>query len=178
MVRLSKKAVRKYTKQGYDLDFLQKVQPKGNINFKPDLFYYGGDGYYTVLHVVSFPTKGLPNFWLRDLMQVEGTRAFLSVVPLDSEDLKKRITKAIEEKSSRVSGKRKQMDNQQEFDEIAELTELHRQIQQLNISMKGIYVRLFVVADTEEELQKRVKEIKDKSSAYKMTVLAGELDFE
>ena len=178
MVRLSKKAVRKYTKQGYDLDFLQKVQPKGNINFKPDLFYYGGDGYYTVLHVVSFPTKGLPNFWLRDLMQVEGTRAFLSVVPLDSEDLKKQITKAIEEKSSRVSGKRKQMDNQQEFDEIAELTELHRQIQQLNISMKGIYVRLFVVADTEEGLQKRVKEIKDKSSAYKMTVLAGELDFE
>lgn len=51
MVRLSKKAVRKYTKQGYDLDFLQKVQPKGNINFKPDLFYYGGDGYYTVLHL-------------------------------------------------------------------------------------------------------------------------------
>jgi len=48
MVMLSKKAVRKYTKQGYDLDFLQKVQPKGNINFKPDLFYYGGDGYYTV----------------------------------------------------------------------------------------------------------------------------------
>ncbi len=44
--------------------------------------------------------------------------------------------------------------------------------------MKGIYVRLFVVADTEEGLQKRVKEIKDKSSAYKMTVLAGELDFE
>ena len=39
--------------------------------------------------------------------------------------------------------------------------------------MKGIYVRLFVVADTEEGLQKRVKEIKDKSSAYKMTVLAG-----
>ncbi len=34
MVRLSKKAVRKYTKQGYDLDFLQKVQPKGNINLK------------------------------------------------------------------------------------------------------------------------------------------------
>ena len=57
MVRLSKKAVRKYTKQGYDLDFLQKVQPKGNINFKPDLFYYGGDGYYTVLHVVSFPQR-------------------------------------------------------------------------------------------------------------------------
>ena len=126
MVRLSKKAVRKYTKQGYDLDFLQKVQPKGNINFKPDLFYYGGDGYYTVLHVVSFPTKGLPNFWLRDLMQVEGTRAFLSVVPLDSEDLKKQITKAIEEKSSRVSGKRKQMDNQQEFDEIAELNYIGR----------------------------------------------------
>ncbi len=178
MVMLSNKNIKKYTKEGYDLDLLQRVQPKGNVNFKPDLFYYGGDGYYTIMHVVGYPTEGLGNFWLRDLMQVEGARAFLSVVPLDSEKLKKQITKAIDEKNTRVSGKRKQMDNQQEFDEIAELTKLYRQMQQLNISMKGIYVRLFVTADTEELLQKRVKEIKDKCSAYKMTILAGELDFE
>lgn len=178
MVMLSNKNIKKYTKEGYDLELLQRVQPKGNVNFKPDLFYYGGDGYYTIMHVVGYPTEGLGNFWLRDLMQVEGARAFLSVVPLDSEKLKKQITKAIDEKNTRVSGKRKQMDNQQEFDEIAELTKLYRQMQQLNISMKGIYVRLFVTADTEELLQKRVKEIKDKCSAYKMTILAGELDFE
>ena len=49
MVELSKRLVKKYEQEGYDLDFLQKIQPKGNINFKPDLFYYGGDGYYTVL---------------------------------------------------------------------------------------------------------------------------------
>ena len=105
MVELSKRLVKKYEQEGYDLDFLQKIQPKGNINFKPDLFYYGGDGYYTVLHVVGFPTEGLGNFWLRDLMQIEGTRSVLSVTPEDSEEIKKKITKAISEKETRIQGK-------------------------------------------------------------------------
>lgn len=178
MVSLSKHAVRKYEKEGYDLKFLERVQPKGNMNFKPDLYYYGGDGYYTVLHVLGYPTKGLANFWLRDLMQVKGARAFLSVEPKDSEKIKKQITKAINEKQTRISGKNKQTANQTEFDEIKELNDLYRQIQQLNISLKGIYVRLFVTADTEELLQKRVREIKETCSNYKMSILAGELDFE
>lgn len=178
MVELSKRLVKKYEQEGYDLDFLQKIQPKGNINFKPDLFYYGGDGYYTVLHVVGFPTEGLGNFWLRDLMQIEGTRSVLSVTPEDSEEIKKKITKAISEKETRISGKAKSTDNQQEFDEIRDLNELYRQIQKWNISLKGIYVRIFVTADSKENLRKKQQEIKEKVSNYKLTVLTGELDYE
>ena len=178
MVELSKRLVKKYEQEGYDLDFLQRIQPKGNINFRPDLYYYGGDGYYTVLHIVGFPTEGLENFWLRDLMQIKGTRAVLSVTPEDSEEIKKKISKAISEKETRISGKAKSTDNQQEFDEIRDLNELYRQIQKWNISLKGIYVRIFVTADTKEKLKKKQQEIKEKISNYKLTVLAGELDYE
>ena len=53
---LSLNSQKKWINQGYDLDLLKAIQPQGNLNFKPDRYYYGGDGYYTILHVYEYPT--------------------------------------------------------------------------------------------------------------------------
>lgn len=175
---LSKRQLNHYIQQGYDLDFIAQVQPKGNINFKPDRYYYGGDGYYTVLHLYEYPTKGLANFWLQDLMLIEGTRAFMSVYHEDNRMLKRKLESSISEKETRISGKAKFTENQKEMDEIRDMAQLFREINQENITMLGIYIRIFVTATTIEDLDKKVSEIKDKASQFKMTTLIGELDYE
>lgn len=175
---LSLNSQKKWLNQGYDLDLLKAIQPQGNLNFKPDRYYYGGDGYYTILHVYEYPTDALPNFWLLDLMQINGTRAFLSVYREDNSKIKRKINQAIPEKGSRITGNSKLTENQKEINEIQTLNQLYQLIENKNISMLGMYIRIFVTDSTLEGLFKKVEEIKERHSKYKMTILSGELDFE
>lgn len=179
MPKISKRKQRKLQAEGYDLEFISQVQPQGNIDFKKhDRYWVSGDGCHTVLHYYEYPSEDLDQFWLTDLMQISGTRSFLSLYRENNTELKKDITDSIEEKSTRITGNSKLTSNQQELDEIRDLQQLNREITKKNIAMLGMYVRVFASATTKEELFKKVEEIKDKTSNYKSTILSGELDFE
>lgn len=179
MPDLSKKKQRQLRAEGYDLEFISKIQPQGNIDFeKHDRYWISGDGYHTVLHYYEYPSKDLDRFWLSDLLQIPGTRAFLASYRENNMVLKNVIADSIEEKSTRITGNSKITANQKELDEIQDLQELNRDITKKNITMLGFYIRVFVSASTKEQLFKKVDEIKDKTSSYKSTILSGELDFE
>lgn len=179
MPELSKRRQRQLKAAGYDLAFLSQVQPQGNIDFASnDRYWTSGDGYHTVLHFYEYPSEDLDRFWLSDLMLIPGTRAFLSTYRENNKVLRQEITDSIEEKSTRITGNSKLTANQQELDEIHDLQELNREITKKNISMLGMYVRVFVSASTKEELFHKVEDIKDKTSNFKSTILSGELDFE
>lgn len=111
-------------------------------------------------------------------MLIPGTRSFLSLYRANNKELKQEIKDAIEEKSTRITGNSKIVDNQQELDEIKDLTQLDRDITKKNIAMLGMYVRNYSSASTKEALFKQVEDIKDKTSNFKSTILSGELDFE
>ncbi|HEO8394875.1 TPA: virulence factor [Streptococcus agalactiae] len=179
MPELSKRRQRQLKAQGYDLAFLRRIQPQGNIDFKKDdRSWMSGDGYHTVLHFYEYPSEDLDRFWLSDLMLIPGTRSFLSLYRANNKELKQEIKDAIEEKSTRITGNSKIVDNQQELDEIRDLTQLDREITKKNIAMLGMYVRNYSSASTKEALFKQVEDIKDKTSNFKSTILSGELDFE
>lgn len=178
MAILSKRKQKELVAEGYDLELLKTIQPQGNMSFKPDRYYYGGDGYYTILNVYQYPTEELENFWLLDVMQIKGTRAFLSKYHENNHMLKDKLDKSIEEKETRISGNAKHTQNQKEVDEITDMAQLYREIDKKNIAMLGFYVRIFVTATTEEKLFEKVDEIKERTSQFKMTILIGELDFE
>lgn len=179
MPELSKRRQRQLKADGYDLAFLSQIQPQGNIDFaRNDRYWTSGDGYHTVLHFYEYPSEDLDRFWLSDLMLIHGTQAFLSIYRENSKVIRQEITDSIEEKSTRITGNSKLTDNQKELDEIKDLQELNREITKKNISILGMYVRIFVPASTKEGLFRRVEDIKDKTSNFKSTILSGELDFE
>ncbi|MBF0699502.1 virulence factor [Streptococcus danieliae] len=179
MPSLSKRKQRKLRSQGYDLAFLSQIQPQGNIDFrKNDRYWISGDGYHTVLHFYEYPSKDLDRFWLSELLLNPGTRAFLSLYRENNRVLAQEIPDSIEEKWTRITGNSKIANNQKELDEIRDLELLNREIDKKNIAMLGMYVRVFLSASTESELFRKVDEVKDKTSNFKSTILAGELDFE
>ena len=179
MPELSKRRQRQLKAQGYDLAFLSRIQPQGNIDFKKDdRSWMSGDGYHTALHFYEYPSEDLDRFWLSDLMLIPGTRSFLSLYRANNKELKQEIKDSIEEKSTRITSNSKIVDNQQELDEIKDLTQLDRDIKKKNIAMLGMYVRNYSSASTKEALFKKVEDIKDKTSNFKSTILSGELDFE
>lgn len=178
MPDLSKKRQRQLKAVGYDLAFLSRIQPQGNIDFRHDRYWVSGDGYHTDLLFYEYPSEELDRFWLSELLLIPGTRAFLAWYRESNKELKQEIKESIEEKSTRITGNSKVTDNQQELDEIKDLQELDRDIRKKNIAMLGMYVRVYVSASTKEELFRKVDDIKDKTSNFKSTILLGELDFE
>ncbi len=179
MPDLSKRRQRKLRAEGYDLALLSQIQPQGNIDFKQnDRYWLSGDGYHTTIHFYEYPSEDLDQFWLSDLLLIPGTRAFLSLYRENNKILKDEIADSIEEKSTRITSNSKLTANQQELDEIHDLQQLNREITKKNITMLGMYVRVYVSASTKEELFRKVEDIKDKTSNYKSTILSGELDFE
>lgn len=178
MPRLSRRKQSELQAQGYDLPFISQIQPQGNIDLTPDRYWVSGDGYHTVLHVTDFPSAGLAQFWLSDLMLIEGTRAFLSVKRENNSDLSKQVSRSIEEKSSRISEYAKATQNFEELNEIQDLTSFFNGISKQNLATCGIYVRIFLSASTEKALFDKVDEVKDKTLAFDLTILLGEQDFE
>ncbi|WP_019773944.1 hypothetical protein [Streptococcus sobrinus] len=175
---LSLKRQRQLKEAGYDLDFLWRIQPQGGIIFHADDYWKSGDGYHTCLHFYDYPSEGLDRFWLQDLTQLKDTQSFVSILHRDSDEVKKELERSIEEKMTRISSQAKTTTNMKEIDEVADLRQMFREIDKQNIGVLAFYVRVYVSAWTKEELFKKVKEIKDKTSAYKCTILLGEQELE
>lgn len=163
MPTLSKKCQRQLKAAGYDLAFLSRVQPQGNIDFRHDRYWVSGDGYHTALLFYEYPSEELDRFGLSELLLIPGTRAFLAWYRESNKELKQEIKESIEEKSTRITGNSKVTDNQQELDEIKDLQELDRDIRKKNIAMLGMYVRVYVSASTKEELFRKVDDIKSEA---------------
>ncbi|WP_407350367.1 hypothetical protein VNN41_10000 [Lactococcus garvieae] len=166
-----------YIKQGYDLEFLQRVQTLGG---KKEFSKYieTGTGVEAVLTVYDYPTTGLSAMWLKDLVQQDHVIGFVGIESLKVKDTEERIEKGLNEKGTRVSDKNNPQDNRREIQEIHQATEFLDNIQLRNESPKAFCVKLFVWDDTEERLMDRVKKIRDEGSKFKMAIMMDEQGIE
>lgn len=178
MGTLSKKKRKKYEEAGYDLSFVQRVQPHGNVDMTKSKYYTTGDGIYTILTVYDYPTEGLGFAWLKKLCQRDYVRSFLSIKTANNVELMKELEKSIGETESQVSGKEKTTTNARNVDQIYDMTQLFRAISNQNIPMKSIWISLFIFAPTKEKLEERQQDIFDHCSQFKMVVLQDELHLE
>lgn len=174
-----KRKLQKKARQGYDLAFQAETQAQGHISFaKDDRYWVSGDGFHSVIDVIEFPTSGLVDNWGMDIMQIDNTTAFLQVVHQNSSDVQSRSASAVEEKNSRISGNSKMSTNRKEISEIQVLEQMEADLRNGLTGAKGIWVRIKVAANTEEELFRLVKDVKDAAPRYKMAVFIGEQELE
>lgn len=166
-----------YRKQGYDIEFLQRVQTLGG---KQEFSKYieTGTGVEAVLTVYDYPTTGLGAMWLKDLVQQDHVIGFVGIESLESKETEEKIEKGLNEKGSRVSPKNNPQDNRREFQEMHQATEFLDNIQLRNESPKAFCVKLFVWEDTEEKLMERVKKIRDDGNKFKMAIMLDEQGLE
>lgn len=169
--------LKKYEKKGYDLDFLARVQPQGGMKIKSNVILKG-DGAETILHVTGFPTKGLANLWMKDILQQDHSIGFQSTEAYDSKVVEDAANKSINEKETRLNPNANNTENNKESQEIMDLYDLVDDVTRKNEAVKGISIRLFVHDLTEELLALRVKKIRDSLSQFKVEVFLDELELE
>lgn len=176
---MKRKEILRLTQAGYDLDFLARIQPQGNLK-RHARYLEMGDGYVTCLRVYKYPAHGLMPFWGVPLTNNDATMAVISLGTEDRTEILKQLSRSATEQKIRVSGKAKEMDNVEASGTYMDQMRLMSQISQANEVMKRVYMRIFVYAPTLAELEKRTKQLIRENGQFMMARYADEQlsDFE
>lgn len=165
---------------GYDLELLTKTQPQGNLKIY-DSYVQSGTGVATCLHVYRYPKDSLPYFWLIELARFNDghTLTTISVGTEDQHKIKKALEQSADEKFTQLydSHAKTMAKLQARGDHDRQMALLDKLGSSQEI-MKRLDTRIFVYADDQQELTKRVKAIKRKLDRYGVTVFVGELNSE
>lgn len=161
-------------KRGYDLDFIERIQPQGGLRFD-ERYVKGGDGYYACLHVYRFP-RNVPPFWLTNLTENINTITRMDLATANKEEVISAVNRTLHEFSDRMENERKYTDRNDALDEFKQLSQFASEITQGGEIIKLMHVRIFLSEDTLEELERELSNLKKKltSMDYKATTFLFE----
>ncbi|AFU17073.1 putative ATPase (plasmid) [Bacillus thuringiensis MC28] len=158
MVKLGKKDQQKYRTEGYDLDFISRMQPQGGIKFN-EKYIAQGDCYVACLHVYSL-AEDIPPLWLTALMNNKDTISSVDIATANKEEVVRDINRSITELKDRTTSERRSTDRDDAHWELQNLTDFARSITQQGEIVKLIKLRIFIYDPVLEQLEKRIGDIK------------------
>lgn len=157
-MKLKEKDQIKLKEQGYDLDFINRVQPKGGLSFG-EKYINAGDCYIGCLHVYSF-AEDVNSLWIANLMNIENTIATLDLATANKEEVIRDINRSIGELRDRTETERRSTDKDDAGYELQNLREFAHSITQGGEIVKLTHVRIFFYDFSIEELEKRIGDTK------------------
>lgn len=158
MVKLGKKEQQKYRSEGYDLEFIQRVQPQGGIKFN-ERYIAQGDCYVACLNVYSL-AEDIPPLWLTTLMNNKDTLSSFDVATANKEEVVKDINRSISELKDRMTSERRSTDRDDANWELENLKLFARSITQQGEIVKLVKIRIYIYDPVLEQLEKRIGDLK------------------
>lgn len=158
-MKLKEKVQIRLKEQGYDLEFLSRIQPKGGITFNNEKYINTGDAYIECLHVYSF-AEDVSDLWLASLMNIENTIATLDIATANKEEIIKDINRSIGELKDRTETERRSTDKDDAGYELMNLRDFAHRITQGGEVVKLTHCRIFFYDSSLEELEKRIGDTK------------------
>ncbi|EOO23328.1 hypothetical protein ICM_05551 [Bacillus cereus BAG1X2-3] len=158
MVKLGKKEQKKYRSAGYDLEFIQRVQPQGGIKFN-ERYIAQGDCYVACLNVY-FLAEDIPPLWLTALLNNKDTLSSCDVATANREEVITDINRSITELKDRMTSERRSTDRDDANWELENLKLFAQAITQQGEIVKLVKVRIFIYDAVLEQLEKRIGDLK------------------
>lgn len=135
----------------------EKVSPIAlKINDKDILL---GDCYATSIIIDTFPSY-TRNSWLGMLSNIKDTRMIISIVPMDNIEVTKTLRKGMSETRSKFINTNDRNEQIMLKNQLEDYERLTNKMDRENEKMLLISVTFFTYANTQDELKKRIKEIK------------------
>jgi len=157
-MKLTEKDKIRLKEQGYDLEFIQKIQPKGGIRFG-EKYVFTGDGYIGCLHIYSF-AEDVSELWLTAIMNNENTVATFDVATSNKEEIIRDINRSIGELRDRAETARTSVEKQDATYELNNLREFAHQITQGGEVVKLVHARIYVYDFSLDALEKRISDLR------------------
>ena len=134
-----------------------------------------GDCYATSMIIDTFPSYARGS-WLGMLSNIKNTRMIISVTPMDNVEVAKTLKKGMSETRSKYINTNDRNDQIVLKNQLDDYEKLTNKMDRENEKMLLMSVVFFTYAETREELQKRVKEIK--SALSSLNLRGSQLVFE
>lgn len=143
--------------------FKEKVTPKGLKIGEKDLII--GDAYASVVTLITYPSY-VNIGWLGAVANINHTRMVISINPMDTADISKTLKKSISDTKSKminISDYNDQIILNNQMDDYMELV---NRIDREHEKFTKMTVNFLVYAESKEELEKNIKELKTTLSSY------------
>lgn len=162
-----------------DLYLLEKTQPNGGVTFKHEDYILTGTGYQTCVHVYAYPNS-LPRHWIATLMNIPNTICVADFQTLDTQEVKRNLSRSMEEQDLRyqmTENFNEKMEAEQRFKELQSLL---IELSSMKEIVKQVQFRIYVAAQTKEELDKQVRDIISSLDVegYKSAIMLNEMKAE
>ena len=168
------KGNKKLEKAGYDVQFFCNIQPVGGIAFR-DTFVKTGTGVSTSIYIYKLPTE-INGFWLKDVFNIPDAIVTKDLSSRESMETLKQLSKAMREQYDRYENEKNAYDSTIALEQFQELQSLGVSIRKSQQVVKYMTLRIYLYADTMEELQEKLKEAKTvlERNSFKGTTLLME----
>ncbi|MBC1403118.1 TraE, Type IV secretion system protein [Listeria booriae] len=142
-----------------EIDFLEMIQPQGNISFKDEFYIRKGNEYQACLHVYGYPNLYL-GFWMDSLTNYENTIATIDYMTDTDKDFKEILKKTTTEYRSRRDNSTNQTTYDINHEEFEASRDLALKVNGSGETIKLCHTRIFISAITVSDLEKQTEEIR------------------
>ena len=177
---IKKKESTHFKNSDFDLEFISKIQPAGNIIFKEN-YVKKGDGFETCVEIYDYP-ETVRNFWLRTITNsnVENLIVTIDISTMNNEIVDKVLEENLKENRYRKNNERNITDRLKSNTDYQKSILLHDKLYSNSINIKLVKIRIFLfdksLKNLESEVVKLLNYLNGKS--FKASIFLNELEYE
>lgn len=148
-------------KSSINKELIKRIQPRGGMSFKDEMYVKSGDGYTGCLHIMEYPKEDYDH-WLNRICNIPGTIATVDISTDDINEVKKNINKSMQEQKQRFQSSKKYTDEADAEERYLEMKKMADELRSMNDVVKNIDCRIFfsnrsLVKLEEESKEKRLE---------------------
>lgn len=178
-MKLTKNERQKLINRHYDLGFIARTQPQGNVKIHSGYIQLGGNGYGAFMDVYHFPKTGLHAFWLAPVINRDHVVGFWSMTTQNANKVKPIVNRSLSELYSRMSDPNMTPTTQIDArKEQQHLFDLYNDLSNGTAILKRIYLRLFVYADSLDKLREYEHDIQHDLFKFGMRPFIDEQEYD
>lgn len=177
---IKKKESNHFKNSDFDLEFISKIQPAGNIIFKEN-YIKKGSGFETCVEIYDYP-ETVRNFWLRTITNsnVENLIVTIDISTMNNEIVDKVLEENLKENRYRKNNERNITDRLKSNTDYQKSILLHDKLYSNSINIKLVKIRIFLfdksLKNLESEVVKLLNYLNGKS--FKASIFLNELEYE
>lgn len=177
---IKKKESNHFKNSDFDLEFISKIQPAGNIIFKEN-YIKKGDGFETCIEIYDYP-ETVRNFWLRTITNsnVENLIVTIDISTMNNEIVDKVLEENLKENRYRKNNEKNITDRLKSNTDYQKSILLHDKLYSNSINIKLVKIRIFLfdksLKNLESEVVKLLNYLNGKS--FKASIFLNELEYE
>ena len=144
--------------EAIDVELLARIQPQGNLKFG-ETYVRTGTGYSATL--TTFRLQSEPDYlWLNSYTKINDKILSVDIATQDDDNLRAAIGQALNELSNTYHTSKDATSREIAYDDHQALLRLSKQVRKGREILKFIIIRTKLFADTLEELEKRVIDVR------------------